>query len=164
MTKSEILKKKHTNVMKCRLLAIMELKGDLKCCTLSPRNASWGHPWAAISVTRHHLQPFSSHWPPKSRQNEPESLQNTLQKVTNSSHLKKVNQSQRRPLIPSNFTESARKQIKPCPQISYKTLPLSRPSTTPAHRARSRFTTPQLETMCHQGRYRLRNKTKQMQT
>ena len=60
---------------------------------------------------------------------DPESLQNTLQKVTNSSHLNKVNQSQRRPLIPSNFTESARKQIKPCAQIRCKTLPLSKSST-----------------------------------
>ena len=48
--------------------------------------------------------------------------------MTNSIHLNKVNQSQQRPLIQSNFTESARKQIKPCTQIRYKTLPLSRPS------------------------------------
>ena len=28
----------------CRLLTIMDPKWDPKCCTLSPRNASWGHP------------------------------------------------------------------------------------------------------------------------
>ena len=88
-----------------------------------------GPPWAVILLTRAHLQSFSTHWLPKSRQNEPESLQNTLPKVTNSNHLNNVNQSQLHPLIPSNFTESGRKQIKPCPQIRYKILPLSRPST-----------------------------------
>ena len=87
-----------------------------------------GPPWAVILLTRGHVRSFSSHWLPKSRPNEPESLQNTFQKVTNSIHLNKVNQSQQRPLIQSNFTESARKQIKPCTQIRYKTLPLSRPS------------------------------------
>ena len=44
MTKSEIPKNTHNNAIKCRLLAIMDLNGDPKCSTLSPRNASWAHP------------------------------------------------------------------------------------------------------------------------
>ena len=99
-----------------------------KMLYLSAQKRFPGPPWAVILLTRAHLQSFSTHWLPKSRQNEPESLQNTLQKVTNSIHLNKVNQSQQRPLIQSNFTESARKQIKPCTQIRYKTLPLIKPN------------------------------------
>ena len=121
MIKNEILKNTHKNVIKCRLLTTMDPKGNQQCSTLSPRNAFWP-PWAVILLTRGHLQPFSSHWLPKSRQNEPESLQNTLSKVTHSIHLNKVNLSQQRPLIQSNITESARKQIKPCTQIRYKSL------------------------------------------
>ena len=44
MTKNEMLKKTHKHVIKCRLLAITDPKGDPKCCALSPRNASWDHP------------------------------------------------------------------------------------------------------------------------
>ena len=106
----------------------MDPKGDPKCFTLSPKNASWGSPGQQFCSPVAIYTKNSSHWLPKSRQNEPESLQNTFQKVTNSIHLNKVNQSQQRPLIQSNFTESARKQIKPCTQTHYKTLPLSRPS------------------------------------
>ena len=44
MTKSEVLKKTPQNVIKCRLSTIMDPKGNQKCSTLSPRNASWAHP------------------------------------------------------------------------------------------------------------------------
>ncbi len=48
MTKSEILKKTHKNVIKCRLLTIMDLKGDPK---------SWGHPeqpfWSPVAIYNH---------------------------------------------------------------------------------------------------------------
>ena len=71
---------------------------------------------------------YLTHTPHMATMPRPESLQNTLQKVTNSIHLNKVNQSQQRPLIQSNFTESAGKQIKPCTQIRYKTLPLIAPN------------------------------------
>ena len=106
----------------------MDPKGNPRCSTLSHRNASWGHPeqpfWSPVAIYSH-LAPTDcqkaekmslkvSKYPPK---------------LTNSSHLGKVNQSQRRPLIPANLTGSARKQIKPCAQIRYKILPLSRPST-----------------------------------
>ena len=93
-----------------------------KKCILSPEQ---GGLHSFRLTTRGHLQAFSSHWLPKSRPNEPK----YTPKVTNSSHLSKVNQSQRRPLIPANLSGSARKQIKPCAQIRYKILPLSRPST-----------------------------------
>ena len=57
MTKNEMLKKTHKHVIKCRLLAIMDPKGDPKCCTLSPRNASWAYPeqpfWSPVAIYSH---------------------------------------------------------------------------------------------------------------
>ena len=43
-TKREILKNTNKNDVKCRLIAIIDPKGDQKSSTLSPRNASWAHP------------------------------------------------------------------------------------------------------------------------
>ena len=128
MTKSEILKKTRKHVIKCRLLTIMDPKGDPTCCTLSPGNASWGHPeqpfWSPVAIYSH-LAPTDCQKAAKMSLK----ISQCTPKVPNSSHLSKVNQSQRRPLIPANLTGSARKQIKPCAQIRYKILPLSRPST-----------------------------------
>ena len=106
----------------------MDPKGNPKCCTLSPRNASLGYPeqpfWSPVAIYNH-----------LASTDYPKAVKMSLKvsqihfKSENSSHLNKVNQSQRRPLIPANLIESARKQIKPCSQIRYKILPLSRPST-----------------------------------
>ena len=103
-------------------------KRDPKCCTLSPRNASLGYPeqpfWSPVAIYNHLA---STDYPKAVKMSL--KVSKIHSKVTNSSHLNKVNQSQRRPLIPANLIESARKQIKPCAQICYKILPLSRPST-----------------------------------
>ena len=100
-------KKTHKDAVKCRRLRIMDLKGDPKCCTLSPRNASWGHPeqqfWSPVAIYGN-LAPTAAKKPPKWAWKSPE----YTPRVTNSSHLSKVNQSQRRPLIPANLTGSAR--------------------------------------------------------
>ena len=124
MTKSEILKNTHKSIIKWRLLTIMDPKGDQKCSTLSPRNASLADPGQSFCSTVANY----SHWAPTDYQKAVKMSLIVAQKVIKSIHLTQVNQSQQRPLIQSNFTASARKQTKPCTQIRYKTLPLSRPS------------------------------------
>ncbi len=57
VTQSEFLKNTNKNYIKCRLLPIMDPKGDQKCSTLSLRNASWAHPGQSfcspVAIYRH---------------------------------------------------------------------------------------------------------------
>ena len=129
MTQSEFLNNTNKNYIKCRLLPIMDPKGNQKCSTLSPRNASWAHPGQSFCsplAIYNHLALTDYQ---KAVKMSLRVFKILSKKKKKSRHLNKVNQCRRRPLIPSKITESARKHIKPCPQISYKTLPLSRPST-----------------------------------
>ena len=128
MTKSEILKNTNKNAIKCWLLAIMDPTRNQKCSTLSPRNATWAHPGQSFCspVTIYsHLAPTDCQ---KAVKTSLKLSKIPFRKVTNQIHLNKVNQSQQRPLIQCNLTEATRKQIKPCTQIRYKTLPLIKPN------------------------------------